>query len=90
MQSTLGGFVKQQVTIERHEGWHTYDTIHIEVGVDWVHLENKKVFVTNLIIQCCWEQGLLKSPAYSKQMIVVVDKYTLNRLLLQFKCNFLF
>lgn len=51
MQSTLSGFVKQKVAVEGHEGWHTYDTVDVQVGVDWIHLENNRIVVTNFILQ---------------------------------------
>ena len=37
-QSLFGGLVKQQVAIERQEGRHAYDGIHVHIGIDRIHL----------------------------------------------------
>lgn len=41
-QSSLSGFVKHEVAVERHKGGHTYDAVHVQIGVDGVPLENNK------------------------------------------------
>lgn len=54
------------MTGEGYKGWHTYDTIDIQVGVDWIHLENSKVFVSYFlfynIFSAFWNRSCIVHP----------------------------
>ena len=40
MQRPFGGLVKQQIAIERQKCRKPYDTIHVKIKIDWIHLES--------------------------------------------------